>query len=85
MTVRGEIAQSRGEVHGAKNNERHACGRHRVGEVAVSCAWSHEGPEAYLKQYVEDLSGEPARLRASKPACRRVVAANSRLQQNRHE
>jgi hypothetical protein len=24
------------EVHGAKNNERHVCGRRRVGEAAVS-------------------------------------------------
>jgi len=38
------------------------------------------GPEAYLKQYVEGQSGEPARLHAQKPACRLVVAANSRLQ-----
>jgi hypothetical protein len=30
-----------------------------------------------------DLSGEPARLRAAEPACRLVVAANSRLQQKR--
>jgi len=44
MTVRGEIAQSRGEVHGAKNNEvrdatskeRHACARARAGERPVS-------------------------------------------------
>ena len=40
-------------------------------------------PEAYLKQYVEGLSGEPARLHASEVACRLVVAANSRLQQKR--
>ena len=45
MMVRCEIAQSRGEVHGAKNNERHVCGRRRVGEAAVSCARSREGPK----------------------------------------
>ena len=41
------------------------------------------GTEAYLKKYVEGLSGEPARLHASQAACRLVVAANSRLQQKR--
>ena len=41
------------------------------------------GPEAYLKQYVEGPSGEPARLHAVEPACRLVVAKNSRLQQKR--
>ena len=40
-------------------------------------------PEAYLKQYVEGLSGEPARLHAAETACRLVRAANSRLQQKR--
>jgi hypothetical protein len=37
-------------------------------------------PEAYLKQYVEGLNGEPARLHAAKSACRLVAAANLRLQ-----
>src|SRR5574340_8489 len=32
------------EVHGAKNNERHVCGRRRDGEPAVS--WK-DGPEAH--------------------------------------
>ena len=30
--------QGRSEVHGAKNNERHGCGRRRAGEPAVSRA-----------------------------------------------
>ena len=55
------VQQGRSEVHGAKNNERHVCGRRRVGEPAVSCAWSPKR-EAYLKQYVEGPSVEPARL-----------------------
>ena len=38
------------------------------------------GPEAYLKQYVEGPSGEPARLHAMEPACRLVVAAYLRLE-----
>ena len=41
------------------------------------------GTEAYLKEYVERLSGEPARLHAAVAACRLVVAANGRLQQKR--
>ena len=40
------------KVHGAKNNERHVCGRRRVGEPAVSSAQPQE-TEAYLKQYGE--------------------------------
>jgi hypothetical protein len=40
-------------------------------------------PEAYLKQYVEGLSGEPARLHALQHACRLVAAVNSRSQQKR--
>ena len=34
------------------------------------------GTEAYLIEYVEGLSGEPARLHAAEAACRLVVAAN---------
>ena len=30
------IQQGRSEVHGAKHNERHVCGRRRDGEPAVS-------------------------------------------------
>lgn len=30
------VQQGRSEVHGAINNERHVCGRRRVGEPAVS-------------------------------------------------
>ncbi len=30
------VQQGRSEVHGAKNNERHVCGRRRDGEPAVS-------------------------------------------------
>ncbi len=40
-------------------------------------------PEAYLKQYVEGLSGEPARLHARTAACKLVAAANPRLEQKR--
>ena len=36
--------------------------------------------EAYLKQYVEAASGEPAPCTAAKPVCRLVAAANARLQ-----
>ena len=39
-------------------------------------------PEAYLKQYVEGLSVEPARLHTI-GVCRLVAVANSRLQQKR--
>ncbi|MGH2362488.1 MAG: hypothetical protein ACRDGM_18340, partial [bacterium] len=41
------------------------------------------GTEAYLKQYVEGLSGEPVRMPAVKSGGRLVVAANGRLQQKR--
>ena len=30
------VQQGRSEVHGAKHNERHVCGRRRDGEAAVS-------------------------------------------------
>jgi hypothetical protein len=72
MTVRDEIAKSRGEVHGAKANERHVCGRPASGEQAVSWHVELRRTEAYLKQYVEVARGEPARRRL-------VAAANSRL------
>jgi hypothetical protein len=42
-----------------------------------------QGREAYLKQYVDQLSGEPARLAAETRAAKLVAAANSRLEQNR--
>jgi hypothetical protein len=32
------VQQGRSEVHGAKNNERHVCGRRRDGEPALSLA-----------------------------------------------
>jgi len=64
MTVRGETAKTPCEVHGAKNNERHGCGRRRDGEPAVSWHGEPRGREAYLKQYVDRLSGEPVRLDA---------------------
>ncbi len=35
--------------------------------------------EAYSLQYVDRLSGEPARLHAADAACRLVAAANGRL------
>ena len=38
------------------------------------------GPEAYLKQYVEGLSGEPARQHTAQLMCRLVVVANPQLQ-----
>ena len=41
------------------------------------------GREAYLKQYVDRPSGEPACLDAGLTASRLVVAANPRLQQKR--
>ena len=41
------------------------------------------GREAYLKQYVDRLSGEPACLDAVPTASRPVTAANPRLQQRR--
>jgi hypothetical protein len=75
MTVRDEIAKSRGEVHGAKANERHVCGRPRVVSRQCLGTWNPR-TEAYLKQYVEVARGEPARQRL-------VAAANSRLQQKR--
>ena len=34
--VKKAVQQGRSEVHGAKNNERHVCGRRRDGEAAVS-------------------------------------------------
>ncbi len=61
MTVRCEIAESPDEVHGAKNNERHVCGRRRDGEPAVSWRVEPREAEAYLKQYIEITRGEPAR------------------------
>ena len=36
MTVRREIAESRGEVRGSTKQSRHACGRRRAGEAAGS-------------------------------------------------
>ena len=42
---------------------------------------AYDGREAYLKQYVDRLSGEPACLDAASTASRLVVAANPRLQQ----
>ena len=36
--------------------------------------------EAYLKQYVEGPSGEPARLHTPQPVCRLVAAADQQLQ-----
>jgi hypothetical protein len=39
------------------------------------------GREAYLKQYVDRLNGEPACLDAGLSASRLVAAANPRLQQ----
>ena len=48
--------------------------------------WVREEPrgtEAYSKQYVEGLSGEPARMPAVQSAGRLVAAANGRLQQKR--
>lgn len=41
------VQQVRSEVHGAKKNERHVCGRRRDGEPAVSSAeTSHSYPPA---------------------------------------
>ena len=54
--------------------------------MLFSLQWVREEPrgaDAYLKQYVERLSGEPARLPAVQRAGRRVAAANGRLQQKR--
>ena len=62
MGVRDETAETPSEVHGAKNNERHVCGRRRVGEPGSVLRVERRDPEAYLKQYVEGASGEPARL-----------------------
>jgi len=53
MTVRREIAESSGEVHGATDNERHACGRRRDGEPAVSWRTELRGREADSKQSVD--------------------------------
>ena len=41
------------------------------------------GPEAYLEQYVEGPSGEPARLHTAQAVCRLVAVANPPLQQKR--
>ncbi len=41
-------------------------------------AWSREGPRR-TGQYVEGLSGEPARLHAAVAACRLVAAAKSAI------
>ena len=41
------------------------------------------GTEAYWNQYVQGLSGEPARLPAIQSAGKLVAAANGRLQQKR--
>ena len=54
--------------------------------MLFSLQWVREEPrgtEAYLKQYVEGLSGEHARVPAVPSAGRLVVAANGRLQQKR--
>ena len=48
--------------------------------------WVREEPrgrEAYSRQYVDRLSGEPARLRAAEAAGRLVAAASLQLQQKR--
>ena len=39
-------------------------------------AWSPAKDRGVLEQYVEGLSGEPARLHAAVAACRLVAAAN---------
>jgi hypothetical protein len=44
------VQQGRSEVHGAKHNERHVCGRRRVGEPAVSYG------QGVPSRYVEFLS-----------------------------
>ena len=80
MTVRREIAQSR-----------------RVAPIATEAQWvpgaPPRGKEAYRGpvaleiatggQYVEGLSGEPARIPAIQSAGRLVAVANGRLQQKR--
>jgi len=50
--------QGRSEVHGAKNNERHVCGRRRDGEPAVSL-------EAVPLRYVEPMSDARTPLAAN--------------------
>jgi hypothetical protein len=39
--VKKSVQRGRSEVHGAKNNERHVCGRRRDGEPAVSWRRCH--------------------------------------------
>jgi hypothetical protein len=76
MAVRDETAKTPCEVHGAKDNERHVCGRRRVGEPAVSWHAEPQGREAYLTQYVDRPSGEPAPLECGEriQACRSGVS-----------
>ena len=61
MAVRHEIVESRREVHAAPDKARQVCERRRVGEPAVSSKHSRKRTEAYLKQYVEGLTGEHGR------------------------
>jgi hypothetical protein len=62
-------------IHGGSSRNRAVAMRDRRAEP--------RGREAYLKQYVDRLSGEPACLDAGSTASRLVAAANPRLQQKR--
>ena len=64
-------------IHGGSSRNRAVATRDRRAEP--------RGREAYLKQYVDRLSGEPACLDAGPTASRLVAAANPRLQQKLHE
>ena len=64
-------------IHDGSSRNRAVAKRDRRAEA--------RGREAYLKQYVDRPSGEPACLDAGPTASRLVAAANPRLQQKRHE
>jgi len=79
MTVR--------RAHPLQSEEQWVPGsRARGGPVALPVAMGQGGGAregAYSLEYVDRLSGEPARLHAAAAACRLVGAANPRLQQKR--
>ncbi len=60
-------------IHGSSSRNRAVAKRDRRAEP--------RGREAYLKQYVDRPSGEPAYLDAVPTASRFVAAANPRLEQ----
>jgi len=81
LSWKGEAAKAR-IIHGG-SSAPHPSLPHNMGEGRVGGRDRRAEPrgrEAYLKQYVDRPSGEPACLDAGPTASRLVAAANPRLQ-----